>query len=333
MSKVARRVNQSKNQSENFEDSCPWPRPHGLSTASNQSLGCRPQQRPAKSEDWAMSPMGPHHRPSLSLALDGQLRLASGFQAGLANRYMYGLCPTLFHHILSQIYWLNFCKLVSGVRLLQRYSIICNKLIKGHSRLMEFVQEYETLYYQRMEARIHFVRQSVHLLTHIGPETLCAGPLSCYAQWTLETTIGYLGREIRQDHDQFANLTQRAILRAQVNSVQAHYPNVRIDVRSSSDDSLPANYLAFGENPGYMFLPRHKEHPSALNNDEAEALRSYWHEKGWPGLDNWNDSVCCWAKLQLPNGQKAQSVWFEEGSVASLCHTSCVEVICTVFII
>jgi hypothetical protein len=64
---------------------------------------------------------------------------------------------------------------------------------------MEFVQEYEVLYYQHMESRIHFVRQSVHLLTHIRPETLHTGPLACYAQWTLETTIGNLGREIRQD--------------------------------------------------------------------------------------------------------------------------------------
>ncbi|KAF8274636.1 hypothetical protein EI94DRAFT_1540456, partial [Lactarius quietus] len=32
-----------------------------------------------------------------------------------------------------------------------------------------------------------------------------------------------------------------------------------------------------------------------------------------------------WAKLQLPNKQKAQSVWFEDGSVATLRRTSCVE--------
>ncbi len=67
--------------------------------------------------------------------------------------------------------------------------------------LSEFAREFEDLYYWRMESWVHFVCQSVHLFTHIGPETFRAGPLACYAQWTLETAIGNLGREIRQDRD------------------------------------------------------------------------------------------------------------------------------------
>jgi hypothetical protein len=114
--------------------------------------------------------------------------------------------------------------------------------------------------------------------------------------------------------------------------MHAHHPNVRIDLRSLPENSLPAKALVFEESPGYIFLPRCEEEPRPLDNNEAEALRIYWHEQGWPGLDNWNDSVCRWAKLQLPNGQKAWSVWFKKGSVASLCCTSCVEVICTTFI-
>jgi hypothetical protein len=58
---------------------------------------------------------------------------------------------------------------------------------------MEFMHKYEDLYYQRMEVQIHFVWHSIHLLTHMGPETQRIGPLSCYAQWTLETVIGNLG--------------------------------------------------------------------------------------------------------------------------------------------
>lgn len=68
------------------------------------------------------------------------------------------------------------------------------------------------LYYQHMESRVHFVWQSIHMLTHIAPETLQAGPLSCYAQWTLEAAIGNLGQEIQQDQDLHANLTQQAII-------------------------------------------------------------------------------------------------------------------------
>jgi hypothetical protein len=58
---------------------------------------------------------------------------------------------------------------------------------------MDFVHEYKDLYYQHMAVQIHFVQHSIHLLTHMGPETFRIGPLSCYAQWTLETAIGNLG--------------------------------------------------------------------------------------------------------------------------------------------
>jgi hypothetical protein len=77
---------------------------------------------------------------------------------------------------------------------------------------MEFMHEYEDLYYQCMEVWIHFMQHSIHLLTHMGPETQRIGPLSCYVQWTLEMAIRNLGREICQDRNQFANLTQRAVI-------------------------------------------------------------------------------------------------------------------------
>ncbi|KAF8264362.1 hypothetical protein EI94DRAFT_1441586, partial [Lactarius quietus] len=150
----------------------------------------------------------------------------SGYRAWEHQQYMYRLGPTLFRHILPRQYWVNFCKLVAGVCILHRHQVNRPDILKGHALLEDFVQEFETLYYWCMESRIHFVRQSIHLLTHIAPETLCIRPLSCYAQWTLETAIGNLGQEIRQDHDLYANLMQRAILRAQINALKARYPRI-----------------------------------------------------------------------------------------------------------
>ncbi|KAH8987487.1 hypothetical protein EDB86DRAFT_2808878 [Lactarius hatsudake] len=177
-----------------------------------------------------------------------------------------------------------------------------------------------------MESRTHFVRQSIHLLTHLGPETLRAGPLACYAQWTLETAIGNLGREIRQDRDLFANLTQRAIIRAQVNSLQARYPRIKIEVYSRGGSSLPNNAYVFEEAPGYALLPRHEECPAPLSDEELEALMIYWRSQDWPIQRSWPNAVCRWAKLCLPNGQRARSVWFESKVSGPLRRTSCVEV-------
>jgi hypothetical protein len=58
---------------------------------------------------------------------------------------------------------------------------------------MTFAREFKELYYQCKESWIHFVCQSIHLLTHIALETIRVGPLACYTQWTLETAISNLG--------------------------------------------------------------------------------------------------------------------------------------------
>ena len=258
---------------------------------------------------------------------DPAKRLNSGYKAWEFQMYLYGLGPTLFRLLLPEKYWINYCKLVSGVRLLQRHHISREDLLKGHQTLMDFVYEFEDLYYQRKESRIHFVRQSIHMLTHIAPETIRAGPLSCYAQWTLETAIGNLGREIRQDRDLYANLTQRAILRAQINSLRARFPEIQLEFNDPASSSITSNACVFENYKGYVFLPHRETQPTPLAEDELVALLVYWQKQGWPNQHTWENAVCRWAKLQLPNGQRARSVWFESNvRSASVRRASCVEV-------
>jgi len=177
-----------------------------------------------------------------------------------------------------------------------------------------------------MESRVHFVRQSIHLVTHIAPETLRAGPLACYAQWMLETAIGNLGREIRQDRDLYMNLTQRAILRAQVNSLRACYPTVALDLSHSAGSTPPFGAREFDECKGYFFLPRCEEEPSPLGDDELHALQICWREERWPNSGSWVNVISHWSKLQLPNGQRARSLWYESRCFAKTRHTTCMEV-------
>ncbi len=255
------------------------------------------------------------------------LKINSGYKAWEYQLYFYGLGPVLFRHILPYKYWVNFCKLVSGIRLLQRHSMTHEDIIQGNNILIDFVHEFETLYYQWMESRIHFVHQSIHLLTHIGPETLRAGPLACYAQWTLETAIGNLGCEIRQDRDLYANLTQQAILRAQVNSLHARYPALILDLTPNLDSTLPSGAHEFTESKGYIFLPHCEDKPSPLTPDELHALRVHWCDEAWPNnIDSWINGVCRWPRLKLPNGQRVRSLWYESRCVGKTRRTTCVEV-------
>src|SRR6266404_1715816 len=213
-------------------------------------------------------------------------KINTGYKAWEYQLYFYGLCPALYRHILPRKYWVNFCKLVAGIRLLQQHTMSRVDVIRGQNMLGEFVREFETLYYWRMESRIHFVRQSIHLLTHISPETLRVGPLACYAQWTLETAIRNLGCEIQQDRDLYVNLMQQGILRAQVNALRAHFPNVLLDLSAKPDPTLPSNVREFEECKGYIFLPRCEEQPSALNDDKLHVLWVRWIEEEWPNIDS-----------------------------------------------
>ena len=219
-------------------------------------------------------------------------KMNSGYKAWEYQQYLYGLGPTLFRPLLPEKYWKNFCKLVSGVRLLQRHRILRAELLEGHCTLLDFVCEFEDLYYQRMESRIHFVRQSIHMLTHMAPETIRAGPLLCYAQWTLETAIGNLGREIRQDRDLYANLTQRAVLRAQVNSLRARFPEVKLEFQDPSSSAVSGNACVFEGYDGFIMLPRRQVHPMPLDADELTVFQIYWDTQGWPARNNWQGVVC-----------------------------------------
>jgi hypothetical protein len=201
---------------------------------------------------------------------DPAKKLNSGYKAWEFQQYIYGMGPTLFCHLLPRKYWINYCKLVSGIRILQRHSIPHEDLLRANQLLLGFVTEFEELYYQRAESRIHFVQQSVHLLSHIASETLRLGPLSCYARWTLETAIGNLGREIRQDRDLYANLTQRAILRAQINSLRARFPGVKLEF--TCQRAAPHRTRDFDSAPGYLFHPRAEKIPGPIGEYELNVL-------------------------------------------------------------
>ncbi|KAF5379709.1 hypothetical protein D9615_005670 [Tricholomella constricta] len=237
-------------------------------------------------------------------------KINSGYKAWEFLLYLFGLGPALLRTILPEAYWINYCKFARGIQLLYQRHISPDQLKEGHRLLCKFHREYENLYIQRRADRIHLLRQSVHLLTHIAPETIRAGPLSCYAQWTMETAIGNLGEEIRQDRDPYANIAQRGILRAQINSIVAMMPGALL-----SDDTtsrIPRGGLDLGDS--YILLRACQ--PAAVDVSEAEAaaIIALWQKKGWPNQDNWPRAVCCWARLRLPNGQLLRSHWMESRS-------------------
>jgi hypothetical protein len=123
----------------------------------------------------------------------------------------------------------------------------------------------------------------------------------------METAIGNLGEEIRQDKDPYANISQRGLLHAQINSLVAMMPDVLL--LEDKSGAMPRGGRDLGD--GYVLLRACQ--PTAINILEpgATVIMKLWDAKGWPNRDRWPPAVWRWAHLQLPNGQIARSYWME----------------------
>ncbi|KAJ7732354.1 hypothetical protein DFH07DRAFT_990903, partial [Mycena maculata] len=176
----------------------------------------------------------------------------------------------------------------------------------AHKLFHEAVTEFEELYYQRLPSRLHFIRQSIHQLLHLALEVVRLGPGAYYTQWTMERTIGNLGEEIKQHSDPYANLSQRACRRAQVNSLKSLIPDLELD-----EDTLPRGSEDLDD--GCVLLRARDEYNQKIYGAPGGAIKSYLEDAtGETYPENLVPSLQRWARLRLPNGQIARSAWKEK---------------------
>ena len=237
---------------------------------------------------------------------DPALKISSGYKAWEFLMYIYGLGPGVFYNILPTPFYENFCDLVFGMRIINQHKISSTQLVQAEDALKRFAQGFEQLYYQRRVDRLYFVRQSIHQCFHLAWEVTRVGPPIISSQWTMERTIGNLTQELRQPSNPFANLSQRALLRCQVNALKNIIPDLE------EPTGLPRNAIDLGD--GYILLRRRDTTARPLLNIEELALISYLQ-----ALPEFSDiilpspfCVIRWARLRLPTGQIARSLWVEK---------------------
>lgn len=231
-------------------------------------------------------------------------KISSGYKAWEYLIYIFVLAPALLRGILPHIYWQHFCKLVKAIRLLHQRRINRNQLQHAHRLLLQFVEEFELLYYQRRADRIHFCRPSVHALLHIAPEIVRLGPGVYYTQWTIERTIGNLGEEIKQPSKPYANLSQRGVRRSQVNALKAMIPDLEQDT-----NKLPRGAIDVGN--GYILLRARDETAQKIHGAERMAILTYFQSVVDDIEIDQHLRITRWSRLRLPNGQIARSAWKE----------------------
>jgi len=178
--------------------------------------------------------------------------------------YIFGLGPGFFRAVLPKKYWRNLCKIVHGGWILMQCSINAAQVWEAHSFLIQFVKEFEHLYYQWCPDHLHFCQPWLHTLLHTAPEILHVGP-GCYgSQNTMECAIGDLGKDIRQLSNPFANLSQIALWRSQINALLNSCPELDVNTEtiptlgmvisfSPHVNSIPAPWVE--EFIGMLFMP------------------------------------------------------------------------------
>ncbi|KIJ57736.1 hypothetical protein HYDPIDRAFT_103912 [Hydnomerulius pinastri MD-312] len=237
-------------------------------------------------------------------------KINSGYKAWEFTLLLYGLGPMVLYGILPMVYWIHFCKLVRAVRLISQHTITREELTEAAILFVDFIEEFEDLYYQRKPECLHFTRQSIHALSHYANEVVTKGPLICASQWTMERTIGNLVSEIRQPSNLYANLAQRALRRAQHNALLVMAPSLDPDAHKPL---FPKWSKEIGG--GYALLKAQERYRHHTTTAEGLAISQFLqkHHPHSPDLSLFRADgayrACRWARLRLSSGITSRSMF------------------------
>lgn len=213
--------------------------------------------------------------------------------------YIFCLAPALLYGVLPERYWSNFCKLVRGIQIMSQHAINKQDLEHAYVLLGSWGREFELIYYQLRQDRLHFIRPCVHQVLHLVTEAMHKGPPICYAQWTMERTIGNLGQEIRQPSKPYENLAEEGVRRCRVNALLASMPELNDGIKE-----YPMGAVDLGQ--GYVLLRKRDKRPWLPTGEEARIISEFMSNN--QPLHRFKR----WARLGLPNGQIARSLWREK---------------------
>ena len=128
----------------------------------------------------------------------------------------------------------------------------------------------------------------------MASEIMRVGPGAYSTQFTIERTIGDLGREVRQPSNPFANLSRRALRRSQTNIIKLMCPEL--------DPPKPRPRGSLILPNGFLLLCAHDRYPTLIEGLSYDAIKMVVHR---PKLHHW-------ARLRLSNGQILRCLWKEK---------------------
>ncbi|KAH8913872.1 hypothetical protein BT69DRAFT_1202447, partial [Atractiella rhizophila] len=227
----------------------------------------------------------------------------SAYKAKEWETYFYGVAPGLLEGVVPEPYYTNYLKIVSAIRILRKRDISSVELDLAEKHIIEYVEEFEQLYYQNDIERVHFCRPSLHKMLHHAPQARRLGPFIYITQWTLERTIGILASRIKQPSKPYEYLSQQSIRLAQCQALRTIDPSL---LHNERVNNLPCGGLPL---PGDKALLPAREW-CKIDGNEKKAIQQYLMKNGYD-VAEWDCYVHKWVRLQLPNGESVRTLWKE----------------------
>jgi hypothetical protein len=211
-------------------------------------------------------------------------KINSGYKAWEWLLYLYGLAPALLYGVLPEPYYSHFCKLVRAICIIQQRCILADDLLLAGNLLQSFVQDFEALYYQgRVDTYISVDKVYMHYFT-----SLLKSQESVHL-YVLHSGPWNIPRESRgRDLTAFQSLSQRGLLRCQVNALKAMIPDL-----DPPPPALPRGVIDLGQ--PYALLRAQDRYARLMRPQEADALLRYLGGVT-AGSGNWCPKVTRWAR-------------------------------------
>ncbi|PIL29487.1 hypothetical protein GSI_08429 [Ganoderma sinense ZZ0214-1] len=135
-------------------------------------------------------------------------------------------------------YYTHFIALVRLLRKCLQYEIPVATIDEIRQGFIQWVKDYEEIYYQKDPQRLAMCPLTVHALLHIADSIEMVGPVWAYWAFAMERYCGSLQPAIRSRRYPYASLNRHVVDRARLAQLKLMYPG--LEQKLHFDSSTPA---------------------------------------------------------------------------------------------
>ncbi|KAJ7937833.1 hypothetical protein B0H13DRAFT_2302305 [Mycena leptocephala] len=160
------------------------------------------------------------------------------------------LGPALLHGRLKTVYYRHFLKLVNIFNLFLKYFLPNDERDKLETAIVEWVEEYERLYYRYDDSRISACTLPIHALLHVPANIRTMRPLWCY--WNFPTER-FCGSTIHSRKHPFTSMAHRLRDVAQLNQLKLlHGLKDEVDLSDAREEERSG--IGLPDYPDFVFV-------------------------------------------------------------------------------